>query len=205
MVDWATPEVDTLSSPALKLDQQLLNQVPFKVKKFVQEKVKEMFNVQRAFLNATGTLGGLHDCIENDSNPPGDSNPSYEEIKVALEQALCLLGSVNAPLSILRRQRVLIVATNRSRMQNQGYLEMTSPPWLQNKPSCQGTSRKIRRKVQGNPFLDVFLNLSQITKVLVQKTVLFSYSSSFSSNISPTLLSSLLSLKRLLSTECALF
>ena len=88
MVDWATPEVDTLS--ALKLDQKLLNQVPFKVKTFVQEKDKEMFNVQRAFLNATGTLGGLHDCIENDSNPPGDSNPSYEEIKVALEQALCL-------------------------------------------------------------------------------------------------------------------
>ena len=79
MFDWATPEVDTLS--ALKLDQKLLNQVPFKVKTFVQEKDKEMFNVQRAFLNATGTLGGLHDCIENDSNPPGDSNPSQRKLK----------------------------------------------------------------------------------------------------------------------------
>ena len=49
MDDWATPEVDALSAP--KLDQQLLNQVPFKVKKFVQERDKEMFNVQRAFLN----------------------------------------------------------------------------------------------------------------------------------------------------------
>ena len=34
-----------------------------------------MFNVQRTFLNATGPLCGLHECIEN------DSNPSYEEIK----------------------------------------------------------------------------------------------------------------------------
>ena len=83
-------------------------------------------------------------------------------------------------------------------MQNHGYLEMTSPPWPQNKPSCQGTSRKIWRRVQGNPLLDVvivpslkadqgetpltsinplgietLLNLSQITKVLVQKTVFF--------------------------------
>ena len=82
MDDWATPEVDALSAP--KLDQQLLNQVPFKVKKFVQERDKDMFNVQRAFLNATGSLCGLHDCIEN------DSAPTYEEIKVALEQALCL-------------------------------------------------------------------------------------------------------------------
>ena len=67
MDDWATPEVDALSAP--KLDQQLLNQVPLKVKKFVQERDKEMFNVQRAFLNATGPLCGLHDCIENDSAP----------------------------------------------------------------------------------------------------------------------------------------
>jgi len=49
MEDWATPEVDALSAP--KLDQQLLNQVLFKVRKFVQERDKEMFNVQRAFLN----------------------------------------------------------------------------------------------------------------------------------------------------------
>ena len=107
MDDWATPEVDALSAP--RLDQQLLNQVPFKVKKFVQERDKETFNVQRAFLNATGPLCGLHDCIEN------ESTPSYEEIKVALEQALCLLGSANTQLSILRRQRVLS-AINRSRI-----------------------------------------------------------------------------------------
>jgi len=98
--DWATPEVDAFS--ALKLDQQ------FKVKKFVQERDKEMFNVQCAFLIATGPLCGLRDCIKNDSAPP------YEEIKVAFEQALCLLGPANAQLSILRRQRVL-AAINCSR------------------------------------------------------------------------------------------
>ena len=58
-----------------------------------------MFNVQHTFLNVTGPLCGLHECIEN------YSNPSYEEIKVALEQALCLLGSANAQLSILIKQR----------------------------------------------------------------------------------------------------
>ena len=42
-------------------------------------------------------------------------------------------------------------------MQNHGYLEMTSPPWPQNKPSCQGASRKIWHKEQGNPFLDVII------------------------------------------------
>jgi len=79
--DWATPKVDALSVP--KLDEQ------FKVKKFVQERDKEMFNVHCASLIATGPLCGLHDCIES------DSAPSYEEIKVAFEQALCLLGSAN--------------------------------------------------------------------------------------------------------------
>jgi len=56
-----------------------------------------MFNVQCAFLIATGPLCGLHDCVEN------VSAPLYEEIKVAVEQVLCLLGSPNAQLSILRR------------------------------------------------------------------------------------------------------
>ena len=105
--DWSIPEVDALQAP--KLDQQLLNQVPQNMKKFVQERDKEMFTVQRAFLNATGPLCGLHDCIENGSSPP------YEDLKLALEQSLCLLGSANTQLSILRRQRVL-AAINRSRI-----------------------------------------------------------------------------------------
>ena len=98
--------MDALYAP--KLDQNLLNQVPFKVKRFVQEREKKILNAQRAFLNATGPLYGLHYCIEN------DSAPTYEEVKVALEQALCLLGSANTQLSILRRQRVL-AGINRSR------------------------------------------------------------------------------------------
>ena len=56
-----------------------------------------MFNVQCAILIATGPLCGLHDCIKN------DSAPLYEEIKVAFEQVLCLLGSASAQMSILKR------------------------------------------------------------------------------------------------------
>lgn len=83
-------------------------------------------------------------------------------------------------------------------MQNHGYLEMISPPWPQNKPSCQGASRNIWHKLQRNPSLDVviipslkadigetpltsitalgfqtLLNLSQITRGLLQKTGFF--------------------------------
>ncbi|KAL9982095.1 hypothetical protein ACROYT_G010890 [Oculina patagonica] len=113
--DWAIPEVDSLSAP--KLDQQLLNQVPSKLKRYAQERDKEMFTLQRALLNTTGPLCGLHDCIEN------GSTPSYEEIKLALEQALCLLGSANTQLSILRRQRVL-ASINKPSL---GFLEMIFP------------------------------------------------------------------------------
>ena len=87
MQDWATPEVDAHSAP--KLGQQLLNQVPFKIKKLKIVQERDLFNVQRTFLNATGPLCGLHECIEN------DSNPSYEEIKVALEQALPMLSRLS--------------------------------------------------------------------------------------------------------------
>ena len=125
--DWATPEVDSLSAP--KLDQQLLNQVPSKLKRYVQERDKEMFTLQRALLNSTAPLCGLHDCIEN------GSAPSYEEIKLALEQALCLLGSANTHLSILQRQGVL-ASINKSRINlaelplpnaSLGFLEMIFP------------------------------------------------------------------------------
>ena len=105
--EWAIPEVDAFQAP--KRDQQLLNQVPTNVKKFIQKRDKEMFAVQRAFLNATGPLCGLHDCIDT------GSSPSYEEIKLALEQSLCLLGTANTQLSIFKRQRVL-AAINRSRL-----------------------------------------------------------------------------------------
>ena len=42
-------------------------------------------------------------------------------------------------------------------MQNHGYLEMISPLWPQNRPSCQGASRKIWHRLQGNPFLDIVI------------------------------------------------
>jgi len=83
-------------------------------------------------------------------------------------------------------------------MQNHDYLGMISPPWPQNRPSCQGVSQKIWHRLQENPSLDVeivpslkadieetpltsinplgiqtLLNLSQITKGLVQKTGFF--------------------------------
>ena len=213
MVDWAAPEVDTLS--ALKLDQQLLNQVPFKVKTFVQEKDKEMFNAQRAFLNATGTLGGLHDCIENDSNPPGDSNPSYEEIKVALEQALCLLSSVNAPLSILRsRQQRVLAATNRSRINlaevplpnaKSGLFGDDFPSLASKEAELSRDLTKNQAQSTGKSFPRRISKSQSNYQGSCSKTVLFPSSPSFSSSLSPTLLSSLLSLKRLLSTECALF
>ena len=106
MDDWVTPEVDALFAP--KRNQQLLNKVPLKVKKVCTRKDKEMVTVHRAFLNARSPHCGLHDGIKN------NSAPTCEEIKVVLEQALCLLGSANAQLSILRHQRVL-VAINCSR------------------------------------------------------------------------------------------
>ena len=68
-----------------------------------------MFVIQRAFSNASGPLCGLHDSIET------GSNPTYEEMKLALEQTLCLLGSANMQLSILRRQRIL-ASINRPRI-----------------------------------------------------------------------------------------
>jgi len=190
--DWATPEVDALS--ALKLEQQ------FKVKKFVQERDKEMFNVQYAILIATGPLCGLHDCIKN------DSAPLYEEIKVAFEQVLCLLGSANAQMSILKRQRVLAV-TNRSRTNlaelplpnAKSWLFIDDFPSLASKQAelsrglsknlAQTTGKSFSRcsnspslkaDIEETPLTSInplgiptLLNLSQITKGLVQKTGFF--------------------------------
>ena len=105
--NWLTPNVEALSTP--KIDQQVLNQVPFKMKKFVQERDKELFTVQRALLNTTNPICALHDCLE------AGNKPSHEEIQTILEQALCLLGSANAQLSTLRRQRVL-ASINRAKI-----------------------------------------------------------------------------------------
>ena len=159
-----------------------------------------MFNVQRAFLNATGPLCGLHDCIEN------DSAPSYEEIKEAWEQALFLLASANAQLSISRRQRVL-AAINRSRTnlaelplpnvkswlygddfpslaskqaelsrgltKNLAHTTGKSFPRLSNSSQSQSRHRgDTLNKYQCTGY-QTLLNLSPITKGLVQKTGFF--------------------------------
>ena len=82
-----------------------------------------MFVIQRAFLNSPGLLCGLHDCLET------GSNPTYKEIKLALERTLCLLGSANTQVTILKRQRIL-PSINRSR-NNLAELPLTSAKtWL---------------------------------------------------------------------------
>ena len=57
--------------------------------------------VQRALLNTTGPLCSLHDTLSSGSQVPA------EEIKCIVEQTLCLLGSANHQLSVLRRKKVL--------------------------------------------------------------------------------------------------
>ena len=97
--NWSTPNIEALHAP--KADQQVLNQVPIKSKKYVLDRDKEMFSVQRAMLNATAPLCSLHDCLEMGNNPTND------QLKTILEQTLCLLGSANHQFSCLRRQRIL--------------------------------------------------------------------------------------------------
>ena len=62
-----------------------------------------MVPVQRSLLNATGPLCHLHDALESN----GNINVSNEDVKLMLEQALCLLGSANYQISVLRRKKVL--------------------------------------------------------------------------------------------------
>ena len=57
--------------------------------------------VQRALLNTTGSLCSLHDTFSSGSQVPA------EEIKCIVEQTLCLLGSANHQLSVLRRKKVV--------------------------------------------------------------------------------------------------
>ena len=105
--NWSSPSVEALMAP--KADPPVLNQVPAKVKKFVQERDKEMFTVQRAMLNSTAPLCSLHDLLES------GNLPSVEDIKSIIQQSLCLLGSANHQLSSLRRQRIL-ASINRAKI-----------------------------------------------------------------------------------------
>ena len=59
---------------------------------------------------SAGPLCSLHDRLKNNF----DLNPS--EIKLVVEQALCLLGSTNNQLSVLRRKKVL-ASVNKSKIE----------------------------------------------------------------------------------------
>ena len=79
----------------------MINQIPGQNRKFVQERDKELSVIQRSLLNSTSPLCSLHDRLENNILiHPAD-------LKVVLEQTLCLLGSANTQLSILRGKKVL--------------------------------------------------------------------------------------------------
>lgn len=95
----AIPAVDALVAPTL--DLSVINQIPGQNKKYVQERDKELSVIQRSMLNVTGPLCSLHDRLEANNTV----NPS--ELKRVVEQTLCLLGSANTQLSILRRKKVL--------------------------------------------------------------------------------------------------
>jgi hypothetical protein len=60
-------------------------------------------------LNATRSLCTLHDQLEQDNLKPAD-------LKLILEQTLCLLCSANTQLSILRRKKVL-ASINKSKIE----------------------------------------------------------------------------------------
>ena len=140
---WSSPKVEALTAP--KADQQVLNQVPSKMKKFVQERDKEMYTVQRAMLNATAPICSLHDALET-----GD-NPSVDEIKTILEQALCLLGSANHQLSCLRRQRILS-SINRSKINLADQPLPNAKAWLfgEDFPSIASKQAELSRGLAKN-------------------------------------------------------
>jgi len=100
--------VDALALPTLYT--MIINQISNpRTKKYVQEHYKELTSIQRSLLNATGPLCCLHDALES------KETISNEDVKLMLEQALCLLGSANYQLSALRRKKVL-AAINKAKI-----------------------------------------------------------------------------------------
>ena len=95
----AIPAVDALCAPTL--DPSVINHIRSHNKKFVQERDKELSVIQRAILNTTGPSCSLHDRLEN--------NVAIDPVGLmrVVEQTLCLLGSANTQLSILRMKKVL--------------------------------------------------------------------------------------------------
>jgi hypothetical protein len=103
----AVPSVDALIAPTL--DPSMIQYVAVQ-NKFLQERDKEIAVIQRAMLNATGPLCTLHDHLEQDN-----INLKPADLKLILEQTLCLLGSANTQLCILRRKKVL-ASINKSKI-----------------------------------------------------------------------------------------
>ena len=91
--------VQALVAPTL--DPNVMQHISPQNKKFAQERDKELQSVQRAFLNTTRPLCTLHDRLESNSLVDPTS------LKTIVEQALCVFGSANTKLSILRRKKVL--------------------------------------------------------------------------------------------------
>ena len=105
---YSIPSIDCLFSPTL--DNSVLNQIsPFKSRKYIQERDKELASVQSSMLNITGPLCRLHDALCS------DQDVSKDDIKSVLEQSLCLLGSANFQFSALRRKKIL-VAINKDKI-----------------------------------------------------------------------------------------
>jgi hypothetical protein len=109
----SVPSVDALVAPTL--DTTVVHHIAQQSRKFVQERDKDLQIVQRALLNATGPLCTLHDRLEN--NSPVDAT----SLKTIVEQTLCLLGSTNTQLSILRRKKVLASI-------NKGKIDLATQP-----------------------------------------------------------------------------
>ena len=100
--------VDALTSPTL--DPAIINQISNpQTKTYAQERDKEMVYIQCSLLTATGPLCCLHALESNDT-----INVSNKDVKLMLEQILCLLGSANYHISVLRRKKVL-VAMNKAK------------------------------------------------------------------------------------------
>ena len=127
--------VDALASPTL--DLAIINQISNSLsKKHVQEHDKEIVSVQRSLLNATGPLCCLHDALESNDN----INVSNKDVKFMLEQGLCLLGSANYQISVLRRKK-------------ECYLAMTFHPSPRNRLTCHVAFLKTSHQMQGATFL----------------------------------------------------
>ena len=103
----SVPNVDVLVAPTL--DPPVLSHVSSQNKKFVQERDKELAVVQWALLNITGPLCTLHDRLEH--RVP----VSPDDLKLIVQQSLCLLGSANTQLSVLWRKKVL-ASINKSKI-----------------------------------------------------------------------------------------